>query len=338
LKEFDAMHHHEHPTPTAWVGIDISKDTLDACLLPAHGRPCCRSFRNDGAGHAELLAWADARDAGAGFCLESTGAYGTALATTLAAGGRHVSVVNPARIKYAGLASGRGNKTDKADARLIAEYARDRRPPAWHPAPAETLQFQGLVRRRDDLLQLAAREKGRLAVPGLSAATRESVTRTLAFLEGEADRVRGQAEALIAASEPLRADRALLETIPGIGPSTAQAILAELPALGQVPSAEAAAAYAGLAPRQYQSGTTVRRRTRLSKAGNARLRKALYLPALTAIRFNPLLKAFFERLVAAGKARMAAVGACMRKLLMIAYGVFKNRAPFDPSWAMKQPS
>src|SRR5256714_6880486 len=96
-----------------------------------------------------------------------------------------------------------------------------------------------------------------------------------------------------------------------------------------------AAAYAGLAPRQYRSGTSVRKRTRLSKAGNARLRKALYLPALTAIRFNPLVGVFYERLVAAGKAKMAAVGACMRKLLMIAYGVLKSRTPFDPSRGRK---
>jgi hypothetical protein len=100
-------------------------------------------------------------------------------------------------------------------------------------------------------------------------------------------------------------------------------------------SAQQAAAYAGLAPRPYGSGTSVRKRTRLSKAGSARLRKALDLPTLTAIRFNPRLRALFERLVAAGKARMAAVGARMRKLLMIAYGVLKNRAPFDPSWSSK---
>src|SRR5579884_3348447 len=181
------MRHHDHPAPAAWVGIDISKDTLDACLLPEHGRPRCRRFSNEDAGHAALLAWADAHAPGAGFCLESTGTYGTALATTLAQAGRHVSVVNPARIKYAGLASGQGNKTGKADARLIAQYARDRRPPAWHPAPAEARELQGLVRRRDDLLRLAAREKGRPAVPGLTAAVRESVARAVAWLEGEAD-------------------------------------------------------------------------------------------------------------------------------------------------------
>ena len=94
----------------------------------------------------------------------------------------------------------------------------------------------------------------------------------------------------------------------------------------------------GPAPREYRSGTTVPKRTRLSKAGNARLRKALYLPAMTAIRFNPVLKGFFERLVAAGKAKMAALGVCLRKLLMIAYGVLKSRTPFDPSRGAKMAS
>jgi len=135
----------------------------------------------------------------------------------------------------------------------------------------------------------------------------------------------------------LRADSTLLESIPGVGAATAQAILGVLPSVGQVPSAEQAAAYAGLAPRQYQSGTTVRKLTRLSKAGNARLPKALYLPTLTAIRFNSLLRALYERLLGARKAKLAAVGARMRKLLLIAYGVLKIRAPFDPSWARKSP-
>jgi transposase len=328
----------DHPGPTAWVGIDVSKDTLDACLLPADGAPRHRAFPNDPPGHAALIAWADGLDPSAAFCLESTGAYGLALAAALAGAGRHVAVVNPARVKYAGLMRGQGNKTDKADAKLIAEYATRERPPAWRPAPAETQELQALVRRRDDLREMAAREKGRLAAPGLTRAARQSLTRTVRFLEREADRLQRQADGLISSSEALRAGRELLLSIPGVGEVTAQAVLAELPDPARFASAEQAAAYAGLAPRQYRSGSSVHRRTRLSKAGNARLRKALYLPALTAIRFNPLLKALFERLVGAGKTRMAAVGACMRKLLMIAYGVLKNRNPFDPSWALKRAS
>lgn len=335
------MGHTPRPAPAAWVGIDVSQHTLDACLLPAPaGKPRTRQFANGPAGHAALAAWADEHAGGAplGFCLESTGAYGEALACALAEAGRHVAVVNPARVKYAGLMRGQGNKTDRADAKLIAEYACRERPAPWQPPRPEVRQLQALSRRRDDLRRLAGREKGRLAAPGLTAAARGSITRTVAFLEGEADRLQAEADDLIAADEGLRADRELLLSIPGVGPVAAQAVLAELPAPGHFASAQQAAAYAGLAPREYRSGTSVKKRTRLSKSGNARLRTALYLPALTALRFNPLLKGFFERLVAAGKPRMAAVGACMRKLLMIAYGVLKSRCPFDPQWVSKMAS
>lgn len=331
----------ECPAPTAWVGIDISQHTLDACwLLAPDAKPRSASFANDPAGHDALRAWADALapDTLLGFCLESTGAYGEALALALAAAGRHVAVVNPARVKYAGLMRGQGNKTDSADAKLIAEYAIRERPPAWTPPRPEVRDLQALTRRRDDLVALAAREKTRLAGPGLTAAERKSVRRTAAFLEREADRLTRQADALIAASEGLSADRQLLESIPAVGPATAQALLAELPEPARFATAQQAAAYAGLAPREYRSGTSVKKRTRLSKAGNARLRKALYLPALTGLRFNPLLKALFERLVQRGKSKMVAVGAVMRKLLMIAYGVLKNRTPFDPNWGSKMPS
>src|SRR5262249_62256894 len=112
--------------------------------------------------------------------------------------------------------------------------------------------------------------------------------------------------------------------------------LAGLPARGRRPAGAAAGAACGLAPREFRSGTSVRKRTRLSKAGNARLRKALYLPTLTAIRFNPLLRGFSERLVRAGKPTRQAVGACLRKLVMLCYGVLKNRAPFDPAGALKK--
>ena len=332
------MHHHTHSAPDTWIGIDVSQLTLDACFLPPQGKPDFHVFDNDPAGHAALLDWASSFGLTLGFCLESTGAYGEAIAQALHDAGHHVSVVNPARVKYAGLMRGQGNKTDRADAKLIAEYATREQPAAWQPAPAEVRELQALVRRRDDLRALAAREKTRLAAPALSRATTQSIRRTIAFFEREADRLQRQADELIAATATLQTNRELLETIPGVGAVTAQAILAELPETSRFETAQQAAAYAGLAPREFRSGASVRRRTRLSKAGNARLRKALYLPTLTAIRFNPLLKAFFERLVAAGKPRMAAVGACMRKLLMIAYGVLKNRTAFDPTWGLKQPS
>src|SRR5262245_53777447 len=183
---------------------------------------------------------------------------------------------------------------------------------------------------------MAAREKGRLDSPALTRAARTSVERAIKFLGREADRIQAEADALIAAHPALKADRDLLASIPGVGTQTAATVLAELPAIDRLPSAQSAAASAGLAPREFRSGASVRRRTRLSKAGNARLRKALFLPTQTAVRFNPLLQGFFARLIAAGKPKMQAVGACMRKLVMICYGVLKNRAPFDPDWASKK--
>ena len=322
---------------TTVIGIDVSKATLDCCLLAPDGAAREKAFANDPGGHAALLAWADRHAGGAEahFGMEATGGYEDALATHLHAAGRVVSVVNPTRIKYAGIARGRGNKADKADARLIAAYTRDHRPAAWSPPSPEVRELQALVRRRDDLRALAAREKGRADGPLLTPAARKSVARVVKSLSKEADAMQGAADALIEATPALKADRDLLASIPGVGTQTASTVLAELPALDRVPSAQSAAAYCGLSPREFKSGTSVRGRTRLSKSGNARLRTALYLPALTAVRFNPVLKAFYARLVAAGKPKMCALGACMRKLVMIAHGVLKSRQPFDPAWALK---
>jgi transposase len=328
------------PNATTFVGIDVSKAMLDACLLAPNGRACRERFANDARGHAALLRWADRHATGAEFhfCLEATGPYSEPPALALVRAGRFVSVANPARVKAYAQASGQGNKTDPADARAIAEFARDRDPPAWHPPSEQIRGLQALVRRRDDLRALVAREKGRLDSPTLTGAARKSVVRTVRFLAREADELQAQADALIAAAPELRADRDLLESIPGVGRQTASTVLAELPPVDRLPSAQSAAAYAGLAPREYRSGTSVRRHTRLSKAGNARLRRALFLPTQTAVRFNPLLRAFYGRLVATGKPKMRAVGACMRKLVMLCYGVLKNRAPFDPQWASKKAS
>jgi transposase len=328
------------PTVTAFVGIDVSKGSLDVCLLLPTGKARQGAFANDPRGYAALLAWAD-RHAAAHplhFCLEATGPYSEGPATALADAGRLVSVANPTRVKAHAAAGGQANKTDPADARAVAQFARDRRPPPWQPPSPEVRELQGLVRRRDDLRELAAREKARLDAPALTRSARKSVERAVRFLAREAERVQAEADALSAAAPALRADRDLLESIPGVGRQTASTVLAERPAVDRLPSPQSAAAYCGLAPRACRSGTSVKKRTRLSKAGNARLRKSLFLPTQTAVRFNPLLKGFFERLVSAGKPKMQAVGACMRKLVMICFGVLKNRAPFDPEWASKKAS
>ena len=133
----------------------------------------------------------------------------------------------------------------------------------------------------------------------------------------------------------LKKQRELLDTIPGVGEATAAALLAEVPDIKEYRSVRQVAALTGLVPRQRQSGSSVRGRVRLSKSGNARLRKALYFPAVTALRCSPFFQQWAEGLRARGKSKLAVIGAAMRKLIHLAYGVLKTGRPFDPQWAQK---
>ena len=245
-------------------------------------------------GHAALLAWADRHAGGAAvhFCLEATGPYSEALADALHAAGRRVSVANPARVKSHATACGQGNKTDPADARPIAAYARDReRPRPWLPPSPEVRELQALVRRRDDLRRAGRPGEGPARLPAPHPG-RPAVGRP-----GPSGSWRGRPPPPGRGRRPDRRHPGpggrprLLESIPGVGRQTATTVLAELPPIDRLPSAESAAAYCRPGPvRVPVSGKTVRKRTRLSKAGNPRLRKALFLPTQTAVRFNPLLQ------------------------------------------------
>jgi transposase len=151
-------------------------------------------------------------------------------------------------------------------------------------------------------------------------------------LEKEIDGLKKQIRAHIKSHDSLNRDAQLLESIPGVGEITAWDLLAELPDISQFDSAQAVAAYAGLSPREHRSGSSIHKKTRLSKQGNARLRKAVYFPAVNALRWNPLVKAHYDRLIAAGKMKMVALAASMRKVLMICYGVLKHQQPFQADW------
>ena len=317
-----------------WVGLDVSRDTLDACLLRPNNKSTHKQFANDASGFAKLLRWIEhaAPDTSAHFCLEATGSYSQALALFLAEAGQRVSVVNPARIRFFGLAQAQGNKTDKADAVLIARFCRQEAPELWRVAVPEVQLLMALMRRLHAVQELAVQEKNRLSAPGQPAAVVESIENSIAYLEAEIKRLQGQIRDHIDTHPRLQRDAQLLQSIPGIGELTAWDLLAELPDVSQFDSAQSVAAYAGLAPREHRSGSSVRKHTRLSKQGNTRLRKAMYFPAVTGLRWNPLLKAHYQRMLAAGKPRMVALAACMRKMLMIVYGVLKHQQPFDPAW------
>ena len=265
-------------------------------------------------------------------CLEATGRYGEALALCLHQQGHTVSVVNPLIIaRYAQSKLSRA-KTDKADARLIAEFCQKEQPVAWTPLPPEVQALQALVRRLESLQEMRQMEQNRLGAGDHPEAVRASLEAHLAYLEAAIRQTEAQIREHLSGHPGLREARELLLSIPGIGEKTVAYLLAELGLMQQFRHARQAAAFGGLTPRIYQSGTSVKKRESFSKLGSARLRKALYFPAISALQHNPLIRALGERLRGAGKGAMVVIGAAMRKLLHLAYGVLKSGKPFDPQW------
>lgn len=320
-----------------WIGIDVSQLTLDVCVLRSEGKPAHRQFKNEASGWAKLLRWAQSfQCAELHFCMESTGAYGNGLARFLASEGQNVSVENPARIKHFGISQGVLNKTDKVDAKVIADYTRASNPSPLRTSTPEVELPVDLLRRVSSLESLLVEEKNRLAQPGLHRQVQRSLKGTIRFLTQEIDRVKKQIQSHVDNHPDIKADQELLESIPGIGKDTALRILAEIGDVRQFRSGQSVAAYAGLSPRKHTSGTSIRGRTHITKAGNRRLRAALYMPAMSAVRHNSLVRALYQRLLARGLSRMAALAAAMRKLLMIAYGVLKHRTKFSVDWSLQK--
>ena len=314
----------------AILGIDIAKAKFVVALRTPDGKRRRKSCANTPAGFAELAAWLTHQHVTrVHACLEATGTYGEALATWLHDAGHQVSVVNPAIIHAYGRAHLTRSKTDQIDADLIADFTATQHPPVWTPPTPEIRQLQALVRRLDALHGMRTQEANRRAAGVVVDAVRASIDAVLASLDAQIAHVEALIRQHFDQHPGLRAQRDLLTTIPGIGEATAAVLLAEL---FDKPyrSARQAAAFAGLVPRVIQSGT-LRGRPRLSKVGSARVRKALYFPAVTALRWNPTIRAVRTRLHAAGKPLMVIIGAAMRKLIHLAYGVLKSRRGYEPS-------
>jgi transposase len=323
-----------------FLGIDVSKNTLDVVLLKQNvaslkqstqSKPPHRVFPNSTSGHEQLLAWLTSHRTGSVHaCLEATGTWAEGVALALHQAGHTVSLVNPAQVRAFGQSQLKRTKTDKADAQLIARFCALHQPPAWTPAPAHMRELQALVRRLEALEEMRHMEENRLASGVTSAEVRFSLEEHISYLQEQIDKTRHQIRNHIDQKPDLKNKAKLLESIPGIGEATAALLLAEVGDITQFRSARQVAAFAGVVPRIRESGSSVRSRAHLSKVGSSRLRKALYFPAITALRFNPLIRAMGLRLSSAGKSKMLIVGAAMRKLLHIAYGVLKSGKPFDP--------
>jgi transposase len=316
------------------LGIDLAKVSFDATLLLSAGDQHYASFSNSAEGFTQLQAWLIAHDVSElHACMEATNIYWEALATWLHAHSYTVSVVNPARIKGYAQATMQRNKTDKLDSAVIASFCAKHHPTAWEPASEEQRHLRALVRHRDDLLQTHLQQQNRLR-DATDALVKTSLETLLNAIATELAAVERQIKEQLAAQTTMRTNLTLLTSIVGIGVVTAAKLLAEFADLDQYESAKAAAADAGLTPSHYESGTSVRRRPKMSKIGKAGVRAALYWPAITAMTRCPAIKAFAERLAAKGKAKKVIIGAVMRKLVHICYGVLKHQTPYDPAKAV----
>lgn len=314
------------------LGIDISKSDFHAALFQGE-HLAKKSFPNSSKGFAQLDGWLRNRNVSElQACMESTGPYWTNLAMHLFEAGHKVAVVNPRRIKKFAESLLSRTKTDSADATIIGRFALTQQPRLWKPLPPEILELQGLSRHLDFLKKSRVQHLVRAQTPGLPASVLKSAQKIIAELDAQIAELQKMVEDHIDRHPGLKADKKLLRSIPGIGPATSSRILSEIPHLAEFKSKQAVSAFVGLSPRLFESGSSIRGRTHLCKTGSARSRGALYMAAVVAKNHNPTLKAFAQRLLDAGKTKMVVIGAVMRKLIVLAYGVLKSGRPYDPNF------
>ena len=314
---------------TLFIGIDVSKDKLDVCILSEKGFIDSFVVKNSKSGYEQMLSKVKKRGINALFCMEATGSYHYGVGFFLLDEQQHVSVENPATVKYYGLSVSAIQKTDKADAKLIARYAKERKPQPWKLSDPKMRELLFLSKRIDDINKLTNQESNRLENESLPLIVVRAIKKNLKNFAAELKALLKEIQRLLAESEELKRIYSLLVSIPGVALRSAIGFMASFPDLTQFATAEQIASACGLNPRLKRSGSSVNGQTRISKRGSAHMRKLFYLPALVAIKHNPVIKSFYEKLVAKGKPKKSALIACERKLLMICYGVVKSGRPFS---------
>lgn len=319
------------------VGIDVSKAKLDCLWLrePDTRKVKTKVLSNDRKGHAALANWMtktiSAPPESILVVMEATGVYHEQLAMALYEKGFQVAVVNPAQLKAFGKSRGNTHKTDKQDSLMIALYGAAGRVPLWQPEPREIRVLKALNARLHALEVDKQREENRLEKAKISASSSlviESIELMLAELAKEIRRIEREILEHIDGFPQLKSDKKLLESIPGIGPVLTRIMLGVIHSR-DFKNAKQVAAYLGLIPVHVESGVFKGRST-LSKKGPASVRAKLYMAAVSAIKWNVDIAEFNRRMIERGKTKMEALGASMRKLVHICFGVIKNQTPYSP--------
>lgn len=269
--------------------------------------------------------------------LEATGTYWMRLALALHEAGFVVSVINPLQARRFAQMHLRRAKTDAIDAQLLAELAAMLQPAAWTPPPAIYDELQQRLAQRDALSETLGSERNRrhalLQRPNVVASVRERLEAHIAFLQTQLAAIDREIEAILQNNHAWQDSLVRLRSIPGIGPLTASWILTATLNFAYCDTPEQAVSYAGLAPHARDSGASIRGRRSVGGGGHARLRRALYMAAVSAVRFNPIIRSFYQRLLARGKPPKVALCAAARKLFCIAWAVVTKERMFDPNFA-----
>jgi len=314
------------------LGIDVSKAKLDVILL-SEGKKYHKTINNNQKGFKYLERWLKTRHVPKMHaCMEATGQYGEEFAEYLYERDHLVSVVNPARIKRYGESKLHRNKTDKADADLIAEFCLKEKPGPWEPLSPEIKHLRALIRRLRALKANKQQEKNRLTSGERDEWVLDNLKAHIDFLDNRIDAIKDEIDEYVKNTPGLKSQQDLLTSIPGISTLTANTLLAEIGDFSAFENASQLAAYAGLNPKGHRSGSSINKKARISKEGRSELRCCLYMPAVVAIRCNPVIQSLSERLRERHLQKMEIVVAAMRKLLHLAYGVIKTQLPFDPNY------
>lgn len=314
------------------VGIDVSKKKLDICIA-REGKYKSKSLSNTNSGHKELTKWLQSQGISyeVPVALEATGPYSEAIAIHLSENDWRVSVVNPARISGFAKSELSRNKTDKADAKLIARFALRADLEVWQPPTPATRELRALVDRLQALSDMRQQELNR--IEGLSqtakVTVKEMILDHVQWLEEKIDSIKSEIDDHIDGNPELKRDADLIESIPGMGRRATAQFLSYIGDVRRFKSAKALAAFIGVTPRQKLSGTSLKGRSSLSRAGHNAARKALFMPGMVAKRYNPVIIAASSRLEARGLTPKAIIGASMRKLVHLIYGVVKSGTKFN---------
>lgn len=316
------------------AGCDVSKDHLDLCLVRPDGRRSKRRFDNSPDGHEALLAWLTDAQAPVRIVMEATGNYSLDLALKLQADeGVELMVANPRATKKFAAAQMRRSKTDQIDAEVLCDFAERMEFVAWQPPEEAVLVLRGIARRMQALTVERTRELARLrhaeATETTPAVVINDIDVNIRHLERRLDEMLRQALKVVQKHDRLASAFEHLTSVRGIADKSAVMILPEVLSLPEQLTVRQWVAHAGLDPCKHRSGDSVEKREQISKVGNVKLRRALYMPAWVAVRWEPNVRAFYEKLIARGKKPMVAIVAVMRKLLHAIYGMLKHDADFD---------